>query len=507
MTAFRALRGGRARRERPAADEVVRATERDVIGSLLLDPSRILAIAEIVSDRDFSDPRLGLLLQRMTEVSRDGRPATLPVLADELDQRDELERIGGKVALCELADDAVSSAWVVEHARLVRRLSLERQVVLLHERCAAGSREAGNLDELVRLEEEIESLDAPPAGAVERIGFSGAALRSLADRPEPPSPLPGFLDNCPSLHVLVGRPKTGKTTLGLHLAQSWARGVAPWTGAPVLPGSRALVLSAEQPLRRVVATLRRLADWHTEDQRDGWEDRLVIVARDRALSREAAALLKLDPPGLALLRRVLQSAADAGDPFGFVLLDSLSRLKPSEAEENDADAMSAFLGPLAALATDLGAYVQLIHHAGHADRANPVTAPRGSTSIAAVAQAVWKLEPVEGRPWERAVTASGNAIENSTLTLEVAPKCEPGKVLYFRPADPFAQYDIDALIPAGSALSLNRIAQKLTGDDGKVASGAAQRRARDLVAHWVRLGLVSQEPLHGKGAVLVRRGL
>jgi hypothetical protein len=284
----------------------------------------------------------------------------------------------------------------------------------------------------------------------------------------------------------VGRPKIGKTTLGLHVAQSWACGVSPWQGAPALPGTRALIVSAEQPLRRVAATLSRLAERHQEAPRDDWHDRVEIVARDRALSRSALPLFSLGSDGLRALRSHLERAAKTGDPFGFVLLDSLSRLKPADVEENDADGMTAFLGPLAAMASDLGVYVQLVHHEGHAEGRSTVTAPRGSTSIAAVAQAVWHFELDKNRPNERTLTSTGNAIETTRLSFRVAPDDQPGKVAFFTPADPFAGADIDELLPAGETSSYSEVAERWLGSK----SGPARTRAQQLVSHWRALGLV-----------------
>ena len=60
---------------------------------------------------------------------------------------------------------------------------------------------------------------------------------------------------------------------------------------------------------------------------------------------------------------------------------------------------------------------------------------------------------------------------------------------------------------------MNRIAQKLQGDVGDEAkkgkpSGTALERAKDLVAHWQRLGLVQVDrPLKKGQPGLVRRVL
>jgi len=474
------------RREVPESESAVGIAERELLSALMSDPSVIQGVREAgLSGADFQNPRLGVLASHLFELADEGRDvADLVGVVREAERRGRLESIGGSPFIADVRDYAGTSASANVRARQVRTFAIEREMTLLHERAAQGQRDDTTTRRLAALEAERTALDGATRQNVEGLGFTGMRLRALAERKDPESPLPALFDAYPALHVLVGRPKTAKTTFGLHLAQSWCCGVPPWTEAHALPGTRALVVSAEQSARRIVSTLRRLAQWHSEDPRDAWPERLVLFARDRDLTREAAGLFKLDPAGLALLRRMLQSAADAGDPFGLVLLDSLSRLKPAEAEENDADAMTAFLDPLAAIGADLGAYVVLIHHEGHAERANPVTAPRGSTSIAAVAQAVWKLEAPDGRPWERTVTVSGNAIESGSLTLRVSGEDAAGKVLFFRPVDPFAEMD---LVPF-AGLGVTAIAKRLHGERGK-PSGSSLRRARDIEAELRRRGM------------------
>ena len=471
-------------RGRAASDSVTDALEREVIAALLLDPSRVPYASEIVSPADFLSPHLGALFREISDLYRDGRPVSLPIIADELDMRGANQAIE-LASLVELTERC-QPHLAAEHARRVRRLSLERSARLLHTRGAQQALSEREMHELVTIERLIFELSGDASGI--DLGLTGEDLVEALRAALPPSPLPGLLDDGPSLHLLVGRPKIGKTTLGLHIAQSWACGVPPWPGAPALPGGRALIVSAEQSLRRVGATLSRLATWNAEHDRRDWTDRMEIVARDRALPREAGPLFCLDGPGQLLLRRHVERARALRAPFGIVLLDSLSRLKPREAEENDADAMTAFLDPLATLATELGVYVLLVHHEGHAERSSPVTAPRGSTSIAAVAQAVWKLELDGQRPNERVLTATGNAIESTRLALRVAPDEEPGKVLFFTPADPFAGADIDELLPFGEVASYTTIAERWLGSK----SGPARTRAQHLVAHWRALGLVDR---------------
>jgi len=456
---------------------------------------------------DFADPRLCAIFDAIVARYRDGQPSDLVGLYDDLDDDEgTLARIGGVATLAELADAAESGVLAESHARRVRRLALERRARLLHERAAAAPLDSAALAELNEIATKIDLL---VGGSMLRSSFTADRLREVLAERQPDSPLPRVLDTEPTLHVLAALPKSGKTCFALSIAASWGLGIAPWTGAPRLPGTRVLVVSAEQAVRRIAHTARQLAHAAPGPSREGWEDRVVIVARDRALDPSLRPLLRLDETGVAALRGLIEESRRAGDPIGFVVLDSLSRLKPGDVEENDADAMSAWLDSLAAIATDMNVYVLLIHHAGHAARANPVSTPRGSSAIAAVAQVVLNIETPAGRSWERTLRVDGNNIESASTTFRVSDDGDAGRVLFFQPADPAGDADIETLLPVGSQVSVNGLALKMMAEDGMKAdhpSGSAKRRAREVASAWKSAGLVAiDEPARRGHAALIRR--
>jgi len=359
-------------------------------------------------------------------------------------------------------------------------------------------------ERLVEVESALVGLEAGGADLGD-LGFHGERLDAVRERPASVSPLPELIDPDPSLHLAQGPPKCGKTTFALAMAQAWGCGVALWDGAPALPGTRALVLSAEQPLTRLEATLRRLDVMHTKVERAAWTQRLVIVARDPELPKAAHQLLTLDEAGLSLLHQGLQHARAEGDPFGLVVLDSLSRLKPRDCEENSNDDMSAWLGRLQELAEEQCTYILLVHHVGHADRNEAHNAGRGASAIAAVAQAAWLLGNVPGQPRQRSLEVRGNAILPAELTFEVASdEMKPGELHYWHPADPLAGYDPCEILNAGEELTQRAFAKRLAGkSDKEEPTGAETRLAKALRLHWKQKGLV--DVFEGKGSAIMVR--
>ena len=321
-------------------------------------------------------------------------------------------------------------------------------------------------------------------------GFSGETLEALRHRPERRSPLPGLLDPEPGLTQIAGKPKTLKTTFGLALAQAWAAGVRLWPGTRQLPATRSLVLSAEQPAVRIEQTLRRLDTMHPEVKRDAWTERMTIVARDRDLPRASRSLFDLGDAGMKALRGVLRRAEESQDPYGLILLDSLSRLKPADAEENSNDAMSAWLGPLQEIAETFSCYVILVHHIGHAGREDIRTAGRGASAIEAVCQGLWMIEETND-PRFRVLRIAGNALLAHEVHLEIAPEgSPPGTCLYFRPHDPLVNYNVHDYVGA-EWINSTKLAWKLSGkapdpNNPKKQSppGNSTTLAADLRDHW-----------------------
>jgi hypothetical protein len=479
--------------------------ELDLISGLTVDPSKIPIAREIVDPAALSNAEHREILRALYRAYTAGVPIDLSTLVDELDRQGRLAIAGGPARLAEIWDGGATGALVENHARRLLRFGVEDQLG-----------DVRRLLEGVAPLEEIEGkLRAPDQRAdLNVLAFFGDRLRAVRGRPEPVSPLPGFLDPAPHLHLNQGKPKTGKTTLALKIARDWALGVPPWPGAPALPGTRALVISRGQPVVRIDGILRRLSVFSHAGGRDDCTERIAIIARDPELSREARALMTLDEGGLRALRAGLMAARQSGAPFGLVVLDSLSRLKPLDVDENDTNGMAAWLDEIEDIAVGTNTYVMLIHHLGHSSdpaRSEARSAGRGSSTIGAVAQAAWLLERVPGSPRQRLLKVDGNELLPAEYTLEVCgEKAEPGSIRYFRRVDPLDAYPIDDLVVPGEEINMTALAWRTTGrepEQGKGPGGAALKMAGALAARWQRdgLGAVHEGPRRAK--VFTRAGV
>jgi len=487
---------------RAPSKEVVEDLELTIIGKLLLDTSMIPTVLEALEPDDLSPPRRAVL-EVLAAQNEAGLPCSLAAVIDDLERADKLDLAGGPAALHELSEREATAADIGDVARRLHRLALESCCRVLHERIALGERSPEIRAELSKVEDQLEALNVGALDLAD-VGFSGARLLELRKRPERVSPFPGLFPPEPALLVLNSKPKVGKTTLAGCIAQAWACGVPPWEGAPDLPGSRALILSNEQPVERVDAMLRRMDTTNGGVSRDKWSARITIVARDPELPKAAARMLTLDETGRALLRQGLLRAKRDGDPYGFIVLDSLSRLTPPGFEENDTAAMTGWLAPLQELAEELETYILVVHHQGHAERDSAVSAGRGSSAIAAVAQAIWLLKKA-GDTKQRTLKVEGNAIIERRFAFEVAgQEAKPGAIIFWKPVDPLKVHDVTEILAVGEWINTTELARRIQttplDDDGKPGR-SAQDRASELRNKWKEGGLV--EVKKGKGTELV----
>ena len=476
---------------RAPSKEVVEDLELTLIGKLLLDTSMIPTVLEVLEPGDLSPPRRAIL-NVLAAQHEAGLTCSLSAVIDELERGEKLDLAGGPATLHELSDREATAADIGDVAKRIRRLADERRCRLLHERMASGERTPELRAELSKVEEQLEALNVGALDLADA-GFSGTRLLELRKRKPKVSPFPGLLPPEPALVVLNAKPKVGKTTFAGCLAQAWACGASPWEDAPALPGSRALILSAEQPVERIDAMLRRMDLTHKGVTRQGWSERITILARDPELPKAAARMLTLDEMGRALLRQGLLRAKREGDPYGLVVLDSLSRLTPAGFEENDTASMTGWLAPLQELAEELSVYILVVHHQGHAERDQAVSAGRGSSAIAAVAQAVWLLKK-SSNPKQRTLKVEGNAIIEKRFAFEVAgEEASPGEIIYWKPVDPLEVHDVTEILAVDEEINTTELARRIQNpppEEGKGPSRSAKDKATRLRNKWKEDGLV-----------------
>lgn len=232
--------------------------ERSVLGSLLLDNSRIVEVLARLTPQDFYHPAHATIFEAMRVLHTRKDPIDVITLAATLRARDRLHPVGGRPYLTELTDRIATTEHLEAHVGIVRELSRQRRARAAHETAAHMILE-GQTPEAARthIDNVMGSPDAAtPAG---RVGedlpdlITTMHLRASGQERALETPWPqlstvlggGFW---PGLYLLVGGTGTGKTQFAVQTAVHAAK-----AGATVL--YLALELSKRDLAARVLGVV------------------------------------------------------------------------------------------------------------------------------------------------------------------------------------------------------------------------------------------------------------
>jgi replicative DNA helicase len=210
--------------------------EESVLGAMMLSSSAIAAVSEVLSPdgREYYRESHARIYRAALALYAKGEPVDAITLVDELDERGELEDVGGKVRIHELAALVPASANAGHYAQIVKEASTLRGLIRVGgEISRLGWERPGETSELVDRAEQI-LFDLSQEKATSEFSHIEMLLKdsferitqlyeSGADVTGIPS---GFrdLDRITSgfqegnLVVIAARPSMGKSALGLGVA-------------------------------------------------------------------------------------------------------------------------------------------------------------------------------------------------------------------------------------------------------------------------------------------------
>ena len=105
--------------------------EESVLGAMMLSPSAIAAVSEVFSPdgREFYRESHARIYRAALALYAKGEPVDAITLVDELDERGELEEVGGKVRVHELAALVPASANAGHYAQIVKEAATLRGLI------------------------------------------------------------------------------------------------------------------------------------------------------------------------------------------------------------------------------------------------------------------------------------------------------------------------------------------------------------------------------------------
>ena len=130
--------------------------EESVLGAMMISPGAIGAVSEIVDAGDFYRESHAKIYRSALALYAKGEPVDAITLTDQLEERGELEDVGGRVRLHELAALVPASANASHYARIVHETATLRGLIRVGGEIARlGWERPGETGDLVDQAEQI----------------------------------------------------------------------------------------------------------------------------------------------------------------------------------------------------------------------------------------------------------------------------------------------------------------------------------------------------------------
>ena len=337
--------------------------EESVLGAMMLSPGAIAAVSEILDSSDFYRESHARIFRAALALWAKGEPVDAITLVDELEERGELEDVGGRIRIHELAALVPAMANAAHYARIIREAATLRGLIRAGgEVSRLGWDGVGEPAELVdRAEQIVFALSQQRAtGDFAHIEVllkeSFERITALYESGTEVTGLPsGFrdLDRLTSgfqrgnLVVVAARPSMGKSAFGLCIAANL--GVRHQVPVAVFT----LEMSKAEVTQRLMCSEAKVESQRLRNGRLAPEDWPRLTA---ACDKLAKAPIYVDDTGSVTMMEIRSKARrlkSKQSDLGLVIVDYMQLMTSGTTAENRVQEVSQISRNLKLLARDL----------------------------------------------------------------------------------------------------------------------------------------------------------
>ncbi|CAI2602791.1 replicative DNA helicase [Apilactobacillus apinorum] len=212
------------------------ASEKAVLGAVLLDNDRLAESQEFITSEDFYSQKNRLIFAAMETLGDKGDPIDATTLRSQLEGEHNLEDAGNIEYIVEIATTTPSAANVAAYAKSVHEKSIARRLIkTASDIVAEGYNNDGNIDEVLdNAERSILNVSENRNSTDFRSIFDvlQVTMQDIEDLSKQKSEITGLSTGFPALDkmttglhddeliILAARPAVGKTAFALNLAQN-----------------------------------------------------------------------------------------------------------------------------------------------------------------------------------------------------------------------------------------------------------------------------------------------
>jgi replicative DNA helicase len=337
--------------------------EESVLGAMMLSPGAIGAVSEILDAGDFYRESHSKIYRAALALYAQGEPVDAITLVDELEERSDLEDVGGRVRIHELAALVPATANASHYARIVREMATLRGLIRAGGEIARfGWERPGDTTDLVdraeqvvfelaqsRVSTEFSHIETLLKESFERITALYEAGAEITGVPS------GFrdLDRLTSgfqpgnLVIVAARPSMGKSALGLgvasNLAVRYELPVALFT----------LEMSKAEVTQRLMCSEAKVESQRLRNGKLAVDDWPRLTA---ACDKLAKAPIYVDDTGSITMMEIRSKARrlKSREPgLGLIIVDYMQLMTSGASAENRVQEVSQISRSLKILARDL----------------------------------------------------------------------------------------------------------------------------------------------------------
>jgi replicative DNA helicase len=337
--------------------------EESVLGAMLLSPTAVGTASEILLASDFYRESHAKVFRAALALWGKGEPVDAITLANELDERSELEAVGGQAKVAELAALVPSTSNVEHYARIVKEMATLRGLVRVGQEISRlGQERPGEVTDLVDRAEQIvfelgqQRVTSDFAHIETLLKESFERITQLYEAGSEVTGVPsGFreLDHLTSgfqpgnLVILAARPSMGKSALGLCIAANL--GVRHEVPVALFT----LEMSKAEVTQRMMCSEAKVESQRLRSGRLAPDDWPRLTA---ACDRLMKAPIYVDDTGSTTIMELRSKARrlKSREPnLGLILVDYLQLMTTGATVENRVQEVSQISRALKVLARDL----------------------------------------------------------------------------------------------------------------------------------------------------------
>ena len=338
-------------------------SEKALLGALMVRADAINEVVDSIEPDSFYAEKHRIIYNAIRELFAKNEPIDVITVSSRLNDKNDLERIGGRAYLVELINTVPSTSNVLHYANLVDKTSILRRLIDAADHISdLGFTESKELDQVLdEAEKKIFGITNSPkvhkfvnlkdtlTEAWERLDHlhkSGDEIRGVPTGfPDLDLKTAGFQKS--DLIILAARPSMGKTALALDIA----RMAATKHNVPI--GIFSLEMSAHQLTDRMLAAESRV---------DSWKLRTGKITADEDFSRLRDAMSVLskapiyidDQAGNSILKmRSVARRLKSEHGLGMIIVDYLQLMTTSKNYDSMVNQVTEISRSLKSLAREL----------------------------------------------------------------------------------------------------------------------------------------------------------